>query len=404
MQNALSRITGGLKKTGYFFADVFFGIIGYIKNTYKSLWMFSILTTAFGLVMVASATRNAGNGHRTLIMQCIAVFMGYVGAFILSNVDYERLGELWPIVGGMPLLLELSLFVIGSDAGNGSDDIAWLLIPIGGGTRLSFQPSELLKIAFIITFSYHLSRVVRAGKFKSLTHVFLLTMHGMVPVLLVAATGDQGSAVIFLLMFLIIIIGAGLAWYYVVIGLGALTGLIPVIWRFVMSADQRHRFTAVYNPQPGDEQGILYQQNLSKMAIGSGQVTGQGLFKGPMVESGKNYADHNDFIYSVIGEELGFVGCILAILLIVIILGLLLRAATLSHDEMGRYLCLGYFGMIASQAVLNIGMSIGVLPVIGITLPFFSAGGSSAMCMYFGLGFAVNVFMRRKETNMRLTV
>ena len=123
-----------------------------------------------------------------------------------------------------------------------------------------------------------------------------------------------------------------------------------------------------------------------------------------MVESGKNYADHNDFIFSVVGEELGFIGAVACLLLLLTIMILTLRAAYVSHDEMGKYICLGYFGMIATQTLLNVGMCVGVLPVIGITLPFFSAGGSSSMCMYFGLGLIVSVYMRRKETNMRLSI
>ena len=382
--------------------NIFFAVVRYFRETYKSYWAICILTTAFGLLMVASATRNAGT-NRTLLMQTLAVTIGYVGALILSNIDYERLGELWPLVGGSTLLLELSLFVLGSDAGNGADDRAWLKVSLGG-TTVSFQPSELLKIGFIITFAYHLSRVVRAGKFKNFTQVVLLALHAMVPVGIVAITGDQGSALVFFFMFLFVIIGAGLAWYYVVMGFGALGAAVPILWKYFMSNDQKKRFTAVYFPDRGDTADTLYQQNLAKTAIGSGQITGRGLFKGPMVESGKNYADHNDFIFSVVGEELGFIGAVACLLLLLTIMILTLRAAYVSHDEMGKYICLGYFGMIATQTLLNVGMCVGVLPVIGITLPFFSAGGSSSMCMYFGLGLIVSVYMRRKETNMRLSI
>ncbi|MBQ6570062.1 MAG: FtsW/RodA/SpoVE family cell cycle protein [Clostridia bacterium] len=385
-----------------FFKNLFFAVVGYIRDTYRAYWAMCIATTCFGLVIVASATRTA-DSHRTLIMQILAVTIGYFGALILSNIDYERLGELWPFVGGFTLLLELSCFVIGSDAGNGADDRAWLIFRVGG-FGFSFQPSELLKIGFIITFSYHLSKVVRAGKFKNFTQIMLLAIHGMIPVAIVAATGDQGSALVFLFMFIIIMVGAGLAWYYLVLGLGAIGCMVPILWKFLMSNDQKKRFTAVYFPDRGDTADTLYQQNLAKTAIGSGQITGRGLFKGPMVESGKNYADHNDFIFSVVGEELGFIGAVACMLMLFTIMVLTLRAAFKSHDEMGKYICLGYFGMISVQTMINIGMCVGVLPVIGITLPFFSAGGSSSMCMYFGVGLVVSVFMRRKETNLRLNV
>lgn len=377
-------------------------MVRYVKNTYKSYWAVCIITTLVGLTMVASATRTAAT-NRTLLMQILAVTAGYIGAIILSNMDYERLGELWPFVGGGALLLELSTFVLGSDAGNGADDRAWLKFSLGGFS-FSFQPSEVLKIAFIITFAYHLSRVVRAGKFKNFTQVILLAIHAIIPVGIVAATGDQGSALIFLFMFLFTIIGAGLAWYYVVMGLGALGCAVPILWKYLMSNDQKKRFTAVYFPDRGDTADTLYQQNLARTAIGSGQITGRGLFKGPMVESGKNYADHNDFIFSVVGEELGFIGAVACLLLLLTVMILTLRAAYTAHDEMGKYICLGYFGMLATQTLLNVGMCVGVLPVIGITLPFFSAGGSSSMCMYFGVGLVVSVYMRRKETNIRLTI
>ena len=144
--------------------------------------------------------------------------------------------------------------------------------------------------------------------------------------------------------------------------------------------------------------GILYQQTLGKVAIGNGGLTGEGHGTSTMIQSGLVPEDHNDFIFTVACEEFGFLGAIFLLGLLFAVMILSLYAAFKAVDMMGRFMCIGFFAMIATQTIFNIGMCISVLPVIGITLPFFSAGGSSSMCLYFGVGVVQSVYMRTMES------
>ena len=142
-----------------------------------------------------------------------------------------------------------------------------------------------------------------------------------------------------------------------------------------------------------------YQQYQGMISIGSGKVTGQGLFNGSRVASNSVPFQQSDYIFSVAGEELGLVGCSLIILLLFLLLVKVIHVAHSSRDDLGKFICFGYFGIIALQSISNIGMCLALLPVMGVTLPFFSAGGSSAACMYFGIGLVQSVYMRRKESD-----
>lgn len=372
--------------------NLLFFIKNYFSTTYKTLWIVSIITTVYGLMFVYSATQTFET-NRQFTMQVIACVIGYAGALLLSTVDYQHLGELWCLVAGICLFLVALTFVpgIGYSATEMADDQAWIKI-----AGVSFQPAELVKIGFIITFSYHLSKVVDSNKINSFTQLILLGLHAAVPVGLIAMQGDHGSAIIFLFMFIILIVCAGIKWYYILLGFVAIGAALPLVW-MNMQSFQKNRIRAVYNPQPGDEIDILWQQNLSKTAIGSGGINGAGYMQGPISQSKINPEKHNDFIFSVIGEETGFIGSAFAILLLLALMILCIRVALISKDSMGRFMCIGYFSVIATQTVLNIGMCLGVLPVIGITLPFFSAGGSASMCMFFGLGLVAGVYMRRND-------
>lgn len=379
-----------------FFLGLWYAIIDYFKSTYKTMWALCFVTAGTGLVFIYSATDHFAS-NRTFIMQIIACVLGFLGAIILSNFDYEYLGRIWFIVAGVCLFLVALTFIIGVGAEEREGDKSWLII-----AGVSFQPSELMKIGFMLTFSHHIAKIIERGKINSLAQLILLAVHAMIPVGIIAAQGDMGSALIFLFMFIIVMVCAPIKWYYILGGFVGIGAMLPLLWNS-MREFQRERIRAVYNPRPGDETTILWQQILSKTAIGSGGMSGQGYLKGAIAQSGRNSQAHNDFIFAVIGEEAGFIGCTVVILLLISIMLICLRVAFTSRDEMGKYICISYFAILASQTLLNIGMCIGVLPVIGITLPFFSAGGSSSMCMYFGIGLVISVFARRNEATLHFT-
>lgn len=363
--------------------------VNYVRTTYVLLWGLILVCTVYGCTLISSARPVA------VKTQIMAAMLGFGGAFIISLMDYHRLGQLWYLVGGICVFLVSLTFVVGQSAAGGNavaDDVAWLNI-----FGYSFQPSELMKIGFIVTFSYHLSYIVEKGTLNTLSGVFLLGCHALVPVGLCIIQGDDGTALMFLVMFLIMFFSSGLSWNFIALGLIAIVGMSPILWQS-MSEHQRNRFSAVYNPQEGDEVGILYQQTLGKVAIGNGGLAGEGHGTSTMIQSGLVPEDHNDFIFTVACEEFGFIGALLLIGLLVTVMLLSLYAAFRAVDTMGRFVCVGFFAMIATQTIFNIGMCISVLPVIGITLPFFSAGGSSSMCLYFGVGLVQSVYMRTMES------
>jgi len=372
-------------------------ILRYLKSTYIPFWCAIIFSSIYSIMLVYSCTIS--NGTRTVTTQIIAVVIGSTAAVIISLMDYERLGELWWLVGGVCIFLVSLTFIAGqSAAGEGAkaDDRAWLDI-----FGVSFQPSELMKIGFLITFSYHLSKVIKDGKLNSIPHLLTLVGHVCLPVGLIIIQRDEGSALMFLVMAAIIILGSGLNWKYIAVAMVGVLAALPLLWQ-VLSTTQKQRIQAVYSPQEGDELTTLYQQTLGRMAIGSGELTGLGWRKGTMIQSGLVPEDYNDFILTVAGEEFGFIGTTLILFLLASIMVMTINVALTAKDDMGRFICLGFFGLIAAQTIFNVGMVLVVLPVIGITLPFFSAGGSSSMCLYFGVGLVLSVYMRRGESRMSI--
>ena len=195
--------------------------------------------------------------------------------------------------------------------------------------------------------------------------------------------------------------GGGVQLRYFIL-LGALVAVsVPVLWKFVLSEYQIKRFTSVYNlDDPSIQLNEGYQQVQGRISIGSGQLTGKGLFNGPRVETNLVTFQHSDFIFSVAGEELGFIGCTAIIVLLLLYLLRVLYIASKARDDLGRCMCFGFFGLIALQSVSNIGMCLALLPVMGVTLPFFSAGGSSAVCLYLGFGLIQSVYMHRPDANV----
>ncbi len=362
-------------------------IFGYIKQTDKVLIALCLAASLFSLTLLFAMDNSFNSGKRDILVQGASLFIGLVGAFILSKIDYHTWVGLWKLYVPAVLAIMLLTFLIGYSPDPTVDDKAWLLIQIGS-FRMSFQPAEILKIAFIMTFSLHLSHVHE--HVNELPTVLLLCVHGAIPTLLVVLQGDDGTALVFLCIFVIMMFAAGLSLRYFAIAASAAIAASPILWFFVLNEDQKKRILVLFNPG-SDPLGIEYQQTLGRISIGSGQLWGIGLFSG---EHRHIPEIRNDMIFAFIGEALGFVGCIATLALIAFICVRILRDAQRAVDKMGFCLCVGVFAMIVSQTVINIGMCLGLLPVIGITLPFFSSGGSSVLSLYLGIGLVLSVYMR----------
>ncbi len=314
--------------------------------------------------------------------QALAAALGLGVSLIIAAWDYRKFSKLWfiyfPLMVGLTCLTFTSL---GRSGLEGADDKAWIALG-----SITVQPAEFLKLAFILSFSYHCHKT--KNFFNNPLNILLLCVHAAIPIGLVMAQGDDGTAVVFIVMFLAMLFTAGISWKYI-LGAGILSPIaVWFMWTHYLQPVHKNRILAIINPEKYATEDVLYQTNLAKIALGSGQVRGKGLFGGEYT-----YVPvcHNDFIFSYYGQTLGFIGCLGLVILLGLICLRILGNSLRSGDGLGRFICVGVFAYLFSQSVLNIGMVMGVTPVIGITLPFISAGGTSMLASTVSIGLVMSV-------------
>lgn len=363
-----------------------------LKGTDLLLLMLTLALSIFGTIMVSSATFDAETGalfSRDSKVMILAAILGVSAAMIISAIDYDIILKLWPVVGAGSVFLMLLLFPFGVSPDARSDAFSWFRIG-----SLYFQPSEIVKIGFIITFAFHLSKV--KNNISDIKHVFLLCMHAAVPILLVIATGDMGSALIFMCMFIGMMFAAGVHWLYFPAGALIVTVASPVIWFKIFDDIQRNRILALFNPEEYTNE--IYQQNQALAAIQEGGFYGMGLFNGKYTQTPNAIPEvENDMIFSAVCEETGFIGATLLILLFILLAVRIVMVGKRSKNFAATMMCYGVMFMIVSQAAINIGMCTRLLPVIGITLPFISAGGSSTVCLFLAIGLVLSIYRSSRE-------
>lgn len=365
-------------------SKLFNSVTDYFKRTDFVLWILTLIAVIYSLLLISSMQR-AGN-YNFIKSQLIAVIIGLISAVIFSVADYRYLIKKWYIPAIIAVVLVMLVFIFGIQVA-GTDDRAWIELP-GGFT---IQPSEFIKICFIITFSKHLSYLNE----KELTHKFIgvvtLAIHALIPMTVIHIQGDDGTVLIFGFIFLIMSFAAGVQLrYFAILGSMLVIG-IPIIWHFLMNNEHRNRILALFDIDGNAMTNYGWQQYQGKVSIASGGLSGSGLYNGSRVEYGIVPEQENDFIFTVAGEELGFIGCII---LMAILFGIIIKAilnAKYSNDIQGKYICYGVFAIIASQTIINLGMVLGFFPVIGITLPLFSSGGTSALSTLICLGLIQSV-------------
>ena len=375
---------------------VFSGIFGYIRRSDILLWILIGIISGYSLLLLNSVSTATGASYdRTQLM---AIGIGVAGAIFISLIDYQSIANFWYLIAGFSVFIMIYTFIF-ADAVEGSGGVsarAWIMI-----AGRSFQPSELVKILFMITYAKHLDTLKKNDLLDAPLHVILLFFHAIIPVLLCYYQGDDGAGMVFLAIFLSMSFSAGIKLRYFIILFAGILAMIPVLWQFILKDYQKDRFTAVYNLDTdlSVRMDSGWQQYNGRISIGSGGFSGAGLGNGSRVAAKSVSYQDSDFIFSVAGEELGFIGCSAIIILLLLLMIKVLHVPSRSRDGLGKYMCFGFFGLIAFQSVVNIGMCLALLPVMGITLPFFSSGGSSAMCLYFGIGLVQGVYMRRQETD-----
>lgn len=369
-------------------ANILKGFKNFFTKSDMILWLLAISASVYSLFLISSMERSSNYSYMT--PQILALVLGYVAAIALTFIDYRFIARMWWLLMGLSLVLLALVFVIGRNV-TGTDDTAWIILPGG----LSFQPSELVKVFFIITFSKHLQVLKENEMLYRLSGVLSLVIHMAIPVALIHMQGDDGTVLIFLFMFLIMCFIGGVQLRYFLIMLLLLAAGIPLLWTYFLNNEHKNRFTAIFDIDGNALTNYGWQQYQGKVSIASGGLTGTGLGNGPRVETGIVPEQENDFIFTVAGEELGFIGCLLLLAILLFICVKLIINAMSARDYLGRMICVGVFSMIGVQTVINIGMVLGLLPVVGITLPFFSSGGTSLLSVLIGIGLVQSVYYRK---------
>jgi rod shape determining protein RodA len=350
--------------------------------------------SAIGAALVWSATRQealdtGGDPQAFLKKHILNVAVGLVLGAVASVFDYRMLRAYAPVLYVLSLVgLVLVLSPLGSTI-NGSH--SWIVLPAG----FSVQPSELAKVSLVVGMSMLLAEKRDAEDTPRHVDVLLALAVAAVPLTLVMLQPDLGTALVIcaLVLGLVAVSGAALRWVFGLVA-GAVLVAFVAIQTGMLKDYQLDRFRAFYDPS-ADPKGAGYNVRQSQIAVGSGGVDGQGLFHGAQTQGQFVPAQQTDFIFTVAGEELGFVGAATVVALLGLVLWRVGRVAMQAEDLFGRLVATGILCWFAFQAFENIGMTLGIMPVTGVPLPFVSYGGSSMFASLLAVGLLQNVHMRR---------
>ena len=365
-------------------------IVRIFKSADKYLLCISSLLAIFGMIVISSATHSMGN-TKFIAVQFAAYLIGLVCMAVLTVIDFESFANKTGYIYALGILLLTVVLFLGTGEEVGTK--GW--IRFGG---IGIQPAELVKVGFILTLANHVSR---NEKHVNSVFPFLgMVMHAAVIIGMVLLQPDYGTAMVYIFIFICMVFAAGL-YYRVVFGAAAaFAAFLPVAWFFILRPFQKNRILTFINPEL-DPAGAGYHVIQSKIAIGSGGLFGRGLYNGPQTQLDILPEKHTDFIFAVIGEELGFIACIAVVLLLFTLVVRCFVIASKSRSRYGKYICIGVGAMILFQTFENIGMCIGVMPVTGIPLPFISYGGSSMITNMMAMGLVMSVAARQQTINFR---
>lgn len=367
-------------------------LFGYIKDTVRKadhvLLLLCVVATAFGCLVISSAT-NAEGSIRYVLVQILAAVIGISLFFVVSSIDADFFSEHRGWLVGINCFMLLLLIPFGTD--NATGNKSWLELPL---MPVQIQPAEICKIFYIIVAASAMN--ARQNRLSSIRSIFFYAVYLAIPVgLNLILSKDAGVSLIFVFIFIGMTFAGGvkLIWFLVA-GCG-ITAAVPILWNNFMREDQRKRFEILWNPTI-DPQGIDERYHLvrSLKSLTGGGMLGQGLFNGNRTQVGALPSQHTDFIFSAIGEELGYVGCLLVLVMLFAVVARCIWVGCRSQDYLRRLVCFGAASALVFQICVNVGMCMGVMPVIGLTLPLISYGGSSTVTIYAMLGLVSGVYAR----------
>jgi rod shape determining protein RodA len=340
----------------------------------------------FGLVMVYSTTHSGPHPFAFVRSQLLHLAVGVLGGMLILAVDYRSLAAGARVLYVVNLVLLAAVLVAGRTSLGAQ---RW--IPVGPFGQ--FQPSEFAKLAIIITLARHLAD--RPPPYESFTDLIPFLAHIALPMALIFRQPDLGTALVYGAILLGMLYAGGARRRDLAVLGGAAVVISPLAWHLLKDY-QRRRLLVFLNPSL-DPRGSGYGLIQSKIAVGSGLLWGKGLFGGTQNLLQFVPEHHTDFIFSVVGEELGFVGALVLLGLFLLWLVRGLRIAALARDRFGALAAVGIVSMVAFHVFVNVGMTVGIMPITGIPLPFISYGGSALMTMLWATALLLNIGMRHQK-------
>jgi len=347
------------------------------------------IVAGFGLVVISSATQapKYGGSFRYVTVQTVSIVLGTLMYIVFSSLDIELISEYRIVLVGFNCFLLLMLLSpLGTD--NDSGNRSWIDLGI-----INVQPAEICKITYILimasVMSSHQNRISHP---LSVAHMLLHL--GLLVGLNLVISSDMGVSLIFVFIFIGMTFTGGVNLWWFATAIGGIAAMMPILWQF-LDTYQRNRILILFD-ESIDRQGTneRFHSIMNLRSLTGGGLTGQGLFNGNRTKEGALFAQHTDYIFSAVGEELGFIGCVVIMLMELAIIARCIYVGTRCHDYMRRLVCFGAASSLMFQVLINVGMCIGVMPVIGLTLPLISYGGSSVVTIFAMLGLVSGAYAR----------
>ena len=363
----------------------------FIKKGDMGLLILCLVVAGFGVICIASATSadKFGSNFKYIAVQVVSICLGVLMYALVSSIDLDYLSEHRGMMVAFNVFLLLMLISpLGTD--NNTGNRSWINLKV-----ISVQPAEICKITYII-----INASVMASHQNRISHpvsIFHMLLHlGLLVGLNLALSSDMGVSLIFVFIFIGMAFAGGVSLVWFAIAIAGIAAISPLAWK-LMGTYQQERIRVLVDPE-FDKQGLgaRYHSKINMMSLTGGGLTGQGLFNGNRTQGGMLFAQHTDYIFSSVGEELGFFGCCAIMILELLIIARCIQVGMRSPEYMRRLICFGAASALMFQLMINVGMCIGVMPVIGLTLPLISYGGSSTVTIYAMLGLVSGVYARPK--------
>lgn len=358
-----------------------------LKNIEWGILICTILLIIIGLVALFSATQNAD--YDEFKKQIMWILISIPVMIIIILIDYEIFVKISPILYGISIVLLIG--VLFTEPINGAS--SWFSIG-----QFTMQPAEFAKISFVLFITFVITKMQLKGKEETSRplKLGLILLVALVPILLIIKQPDYGTALAFVMALIFMLFVSGIKKRYIISAITAVVILVPVTYFFILPEHAKTRIDVFLNPNM-DPRGAGYNIIQSKLAIGAGELLGMGLLKGNQTQLGFLYPKTTDFIYSVIGEEMGFIVAAGVIILYVVLITKAVYVAKTAKDDAGSYIAAGIAGIFFFHMLENIGMTMGLLPITGIPLPFVSYGGSSMITNLIMIAILLNISARRKR-------